>query len=119
MPGGHFLEKSVRLGTPRVVCTTHIVETGGGEGGAVGPLPGVLCQEFFARTRLEWSEGVEVGQLLRKGGGPFSSLFTQVRGRLISREVFPLFPVVGSLPHRFAHGVGRSVSSAIHRPLLE
>jgi len=24
-----LLEKSVRLGTPRVICTTHIVEIGG------------------------------------------------------------------------------------------
>ena len=26
MPGGHFLEESVRRGTPRVICTTHIVD---------------------------------------------------------------------------------------------
>jgi hypothetical protein len=33
MPGGHFLEKSTCRGTPRVICTTHIVAN---RWGAVG-----------------------------------------------------------------------------------
>src|SRR5215208_2289844 len=112
MPCGHFLEKSVCRVMPGVICTTHIVATGMVRWGRG------WCRRAFARTRLEWCEGVEVGQLLLGSCGLFSSLFPRVRGRLISREVFPLFPVVGSLAHRFAHGVARSVSSAIHRPLL-
>jgi len=58
MPGGHFLEKSVHLGTPRVRCTTHIVEIGGVTWGRG------WCRRTFARTRLEWSEGVDMKNAL-------------------------------------------------------
>src|SRR5215217_1057970 len=53
MPGGHFLEKSVHLGMPRVICTTHIVETGGGAVGERVMLSGldiVVC-------RVRWPVG--------------------------------------------------------------
>jgi hypothetical protein len=42
MPGDHFLEKSVRLGTPRAICTTHLVaHRWGAVGERVAP-PGLV-----------------------------------------------------------------------------
>ena len=64
-------------------------------------MPSGLCQNSYRVGR----GGAEAGQFLLNSCGPFSSLFTLVRARPIGGEVFSLFPVVGSLPRRFAHKV--------------
>jgi hypothetical protein len=55
------LEKSVRLGMPRTICTTHIVETGGDAVGERVVPPG-LCQDSYI---VVWDRGwsVTAGQL--------------------------------------------------------
>ncbi len=80
----------------------------GGEGGAVGPLPGLVYSGAW---------GAVVGQFLLVSFGPFSSLFTRLRGRPIGGEVFSHFPVIRFLPRRFAYGVASSVHGvALSRP---
>ena len=54
MPGDHFLEKSVCLGMPRVVCTTHIVTHRWGCGGE-RVVPSGLCQDsYIVVRRVRW-----------------------------------------------------------------
>jgi hypothetical protein len=68
---------------------------------------------------------IHSGRVVRRGRGRsvaanewwhLSSLLIRVRGRPISREVFPLFPVVESLPRRFAPGVTRGADRGEQAP---